>query len=246
MNQTYEEVIQACDDSIAHWGRMATGTQYQHEGRGADSCALCSIFLHRGCSGCPVSKKTKMAKCFGSPYPDAVVHDINSRAGRTVALRMRDFLIEAKAEYIAKHGPKTEQVAATPDPRADPGRRALTVEECRYILTGSGIVQDVSVYSGSHYLPGYVAQGNGFTTYEVAERERDRRAVLQKLRAMPGAREKFKRGKDNHTLVVSGMDGTWNSDNWKHSNYLCPVCFDNHDQAQAAIAILGDEFEVLR
>ena len=54
--------------STEHWRRLATGTAHQDEDTSADSCALCSKFLHLAhpypdyCNGCPVKEKTGLPK----------------------------------------------------------------------------------------------------------------------------------------------------------------------------------------
>ena len=62
-----EETKQAIKDSIAHWKRMKENRRCG-ETPGPHGCALCQLFLHSDCVGCPIAERTKYTFCEGSPY----------------------------------------------------------------------------------------------------------------------------------------------------------------------------------
>lgn len=51
--------------SIAKWEAIVAG---HGEDKGVDNCALCQMFWHDRCKGCPVAAKTGEIHCVGSPY----------------------------------------------------------------------------------------------------------------------------------------------------------------------------------
>ena len=62
--------------SIRHWKRMAAGKRRNKESPTADHCALCKEFQDNFgdpdfCTGCPVSEKTKLTGCLGTPFSEA-------------------------------------------------------------------------------------------------------------------------------------------------------------------------------
>lgn len=73
------KTLNALNDSIAHWERLATGKRTVGESHQGNSCALCSLFfeddnlLETGnyCEGCPVYEKTGQRGCGGSPWMEA-------------------------------------------------------------------------------------------------------------------------------------------------------------------------------
>lgn len=65
------EVLEALEDSIAHWERMRDGTAAEHEIPNVVSCALCVLFFYNDCDGCPVKEKTKHILCRRTPYRNA-------------------------------------------------------------------------------------------------------------------------------------------------------------------------------
>lgn len=69
------DALEALKDSIAHWGRLSTGTRQPDEVVGPSDCALCRRFNHPTpptlCVGCPVAGRTKLAHCSGTPYAQA-------------------------------------------------------------------------------------------------------------------------------------------------------------------------------
>lgn len=60
--------VTALKASIAHWERLATGTNAPGEGVLADDCALCHEFLSGGCKDCPVFTFSGRQMCRGTPY----------------------------------------------------------------------------------------------------------------------------------------------------------------------------------
>ena len=58
----------ALKESIAHWRRLATGTQTTSEDIGSENCALCMEFLENDCRDCPIRRKTGRRYCSRSPY----------------------------------------------------------------------------------------------------------------------------------------------------------------------------------
>lgn len=64
------QTLKALKSSIAHWKRLAAGKRRLGEGIGANSCALCRLFLglQATCKGCPVREHTGKGTCEGTPY----------------------------------------------------------------------------------------------------------------------------------------------------------------------------------
>ena len=62
-----KETLKALKSSITKWNKIIKGTGKDY---GADNCPLCEEFLHKTdkCSPCPIAKKTKKARCDGTPY----------------------------------------------------------------------------------------------------------------------------------------------------------------------------------
>lgn len=58
----------ALEESIQHWERLSTHTNSEYEDISSDHCALCSLFLDKGCNGCPVAQRTGRRGCKGSPW----------------------------------------------------------------------------------------------------------------------------------------------------------------------------------
>jgi hypothetical protein len=74
MSQT-AEVRQAILDSVAHWERMMDGEEGPGEDPRSESCALCQMCKKSSgeatCDGCPVSAKTGLIGCAGTPWDTA-------------------------------------------------------------------------------------------------------------------------------------------------------------------------------
>lgn len=67
------KTLKALKLSIAHWKRLATGTEKKGEMPHADDCALCKLFwTDNGCKDCPVAAKTGLNYCIGTPYLAAI------------------------------------------------------------------------------------------------------------------------------------------------------------------------------
>jgi hypothetical protein len=72
------KTLKALKSSIAHWTRLATGKARKGEDIFTTHCALCRRFytkasIERGepCMSCPVSNKTGLSYCKGSPWVEA-------------------------------------------------------------------------------------------------------------------------------------------------------------------------------
>ena len=62
-----KETLKALKGSITKWNKIIKGTGKDY---GTDNCPLCEEFLNKTgkCSPCPIAKKTKKARCDGTPY----------------------------------------------------------------------------------------------------------------------------------------------------------------------------------
>lgn len=60
-----KQTAEALEKSIEKWRGIA---RREREEGGTDDCALCELFHHRGCRGCPVRKHTRLDSCSGTPY----------------------------------------------------------------------------------------------------------------------------------------------------------------------------------
>jgi len=69
MKQETREALQA---SIAHWIRMRDGERIEIDGEleypTGVHCALCQMFNHGGCIGCPVAERTGLSGCGSTPF----------------------------------------------------------------------------------------------------------------------------------------------------------------------------------
>ncbi len=103
---TKRETVKALNQSIRHWDRHAKGKAAEDEGIYCDDCALCGLFLKSpACEGCPVSKRSGLPYCKGTPWREAENHYGGHRHSseesddfREAAAKMRDYLIELKEE----------------------------------------------------------------------------------------------------------------------------------------------------
>lgn len=59
------DTLQALEESIKKWEEIAKGTG---EDKGTDNCALCDLFWHEDCHGCPVMEKSGEIWCRNTPY----------------------------------------------------------------------------------------------------------------------------------------------------------------------------------
>lgn len=70
--------------SIEKWQDIADG---KGENLGAYNCALCEVYLYKGCRGCFVYEKTKLESCVGTPY-----YDVSPFLTKKEALKELEFL----------------------------------------------------------------------------------------------------------------------------------------------------------
>ena len=85
--------------SIEHWKRLEaceTIDAVDEEGTCAEHCALCGLYFHKDCAGCPVFKHTGQTCCEGTPYYDAdmALYSDDMDSFREHATEMRRFLEE--------------------------------------------------------------------------------------------------------------------------------------------------------
>lgn len=127
-NYTFEQVIKACDESIAHWRRHELDMAEQGEQVGGDDCALCGLFNSDNmdeedelCVGCPIFELTHRRFCCGTPHGDCVAtyriyEDHQSNDFKSAARKMREFIERAKENYIKQHqtkGPSHDNTGTT-------------------------------------------------------------------------------------------------------------------------------------
>lgn len=64
--------LDALKASIAAWEKKAVAENVRGVSIGVKACPLCQIFFSSKtkCNGCPVSKKTGLGGCLGTPYED--------------------------------------------------------------------------------------------------------------------------------------------------------------------------------
>ena len=91
--------LSALRKSIAHWRRLATGTQKKDEDTSSDYCALCTKFLDENmrCKGCPVAETTGWAMCRGTPYA-AAAEEYSAPRDRLGMPQTKEFLEAAQRE----------------------------------------------------------------------------------------------------------------------------------------------------
>ena len=66
-----KKTLEALKASIQHWRENEAAETVDFVSVWAAECALCSLFMHAACNGCPVAKKTGKKDCFGSPWFNA-------------------------------------------------------------------------------------------------------------------------------------------------------------------------------
>lgn len=64
-NEMPHATLAALRGSIAKWRDIVAGTA---EDKGNENCPLCSLFLSKNCTGCPVSVASGQVHCWGTPY----------------------------------------------------------------------------------------------------------------------------------------------------------------------------------
>lgn len=60
---------EALQHSLRHWQDNTAGVT---RSIASQDCALCILFLHDGCKGCPIFEHTRREHCRNTPYWDAV------------------------------------------------------------------------------------------------------------------------------------------------------------------------------
>ena len=103
---TYQQTVEALDDSISHWERIESGTTMPGEGIFSFSCPLCELFMHdhatiQSCLGCPVRQKTGKPTCQDTPWFDVYMAycDVHSLEKIRPAAKIElEFLRELRAE----------------------------------------------------------------------------------------------------------------------------------------------------
>lgn len=78
----------ALKDSIAHWRRMAAGTERENEAPCPHDCALCAA--HPRCHNCPVKNLTGHGGCDNTPYTRAYEAWYGWRKGRGSEIEFRE------------------------------------------------------------------------------------------------------------------------------------------------------------
>ena len=99
-------------------------------------------------------------------------------------------------------------------------------------------------YTADEFDLGVVAQGNAFHTEAEAIRERDKRALLQELKAFRKG-YKFTSGIDNWAIYFEHTTSKWRLDNYSCCDVL-PLTghFPSRDEAERAIAHFGDRINI--
>lgn len=102
------------------------------------------------------------------------------------------------------------------------------------------------IWIGNEYQNGAQAQGNIFRTEADTERERDRRAVMQKLRMLAGDQSWIDWGDmSQKKYFICDLDG-WCADDLCETFTPCTPYFQSQKETIAAIDTLGYELDVLR
>ena len=72
MTDMDKETEAALRESIKHWEENVAAQDPKEVGVLASDCALCIKFFDFGaCNGCPVAKRTGLARCNGTPFEEA-------------------------------------------------------------------------------------------------------------------------------------------------------------------------------
>jgi len=66
-----KKTLEALRKSIEKWEKIVAG---KGEDQGSSNCALCQLFMERGCRGCPVFFETGITACYDTPYDDWINH----------------------------------------------------------------------------------------------------------------------------------------------------------------------------
>lgn len=95
-----ERALTASIQKWRHLANMRELTGLTVDG-GTDTCALCQLFYHRDCKGCPVMWKTGLPACDGSPYM-RFVKARNAPEKRQAAKKELTFLVTLRQEWEQK------------------------------------------------------------------------------------------------------------------------------------------------
>lgn len=106
---------------------------------------------------------------------------------------------------------------------------------------------DVSVANYNTELDkGRIAQGNAFHTEAEAVRERDKRALLQELKAFRKG-YRFKYDERNFCITCNTLRDTFHANEFNsHDNSPSSGWFTSREDAERAIAHFGDRLNLLR
>ena len=104
-----KQKLTALAKSIQHWTENVNVTRWENASIGPINCALCDLYFHHYCIGCPVKKSTGHKICYGTPYEAVEPLWIRHRDGfrsslkdfRAAALEELNFL---KALWPAGYG----------------------------------------------------------------------------------------------------------------------------------------------
>ena len=110
------ETLQALQESIEHWERLANGTRKEGETIYGEDCALCALFYtgEEDCVGCPVAEQTGKPECHGTPWlqaMDALRKGYGSDEFKAAARVQLEFLKSLLPAEAAPSSPQDESTA---------------------------------------------------------------------------------------------------------------------------------------
>ncbi len=143
------------------------------------------------------------------------------------------------ADLKAKLAELEKKVAGGAEPNG------FTIGQTYFVLETDGMTNRYT-YSADEIDIGFAAQGNAFHTEAEAIRERDKRALLQELKAFRKG-DKFTRGIDNWAIYFEHTTSQWRLDNYSCCDVL-PLTghFSSREEAERAILHFGDRLNLLR
>jgi len=117
------EILDALNDSIAHWERLASGKRKPNESVGIYDCALCRMFNKHSedgsdtrCKGCPVKEKTGIRFCKATPFVRAeeITEDLEIYDSPEEAMNSSEFkeAAQEELEFLKSLLPKISQKSA--------------------------------------------------------------------------------------------------------------------------------------
>ena len=147
-------------------------------------------------------------------------------------------LTELKAQY-AKLGDEIKRLESVGVWKPDIG-------DGYYRLCGDGMIIGYS-WTNSDSDFSYYAQGNAFPTYEAAELESKKRAVMKKLRdlAEGWVADWGDSSQNKWSIYYSNQEKRFYCCSASSSQYIGQVYFETEAKARHAIDTLGDELLVL-